>query len=321
MKRSTAVFTWIGVGLLAAAFFYSLYWFYRIPWDSKPDAAGFRVEDEVSAGTGENGIPSVDAPKFDSVATSDQYLNDDGLGLDVSVGGKHRFYPYQILVWHEIANDDFDGTKITVTYDPLTRTGMAFDRTVDGTVLTFESTGNLWNDNLLMKDRETGTTWSQVLAAGVDGPKTGAALTQLVAHVMVWKNWKQAYPAGQVLSHDTGVTRDYTRDPYGHYAATSEIWFPLTRLDARLPGKTLVSEVSVGDKRSVYALADVLAAKEIRDSVGGTPVVVRSDASLGTVSAFRLNLDGGDGEELPVTEGFWFVWSAAFPEITLYALP
>ena len=39
-----------------------------------------------------------------------------GLVIGVEVNGKHRAYPMQILIWHEIVNETFDGKHLLVTY-------------------------------------------------------------------------------------------------------------------------------------------------------------------------------------------------------------
>ena len=58
----------------------------------------------LSGGPGKDGIPAIDNPKFVSAAEA-TYLNDTDPGIGVTVKGESRFYPYRILVWHEIVND------------------------------------------------------------------------------------------------------------------------------------------------------------------------------------------------------------------------
>ncbi len=323
MRRST-----IGIGILGVLLFvlalWAMHWFYRVP-PEESGAEGLRLKAEgivesdlVSAGTMENGIPSIDAPEFESVGSADQYLKDDGEGLSVTVGKTRRFYPYQILVWHEIVNDTIGDAAVAVTYDPLCGTGMAFDRTVDGQARTFETSGFLWNNNLVMRDRETQTRWSQILGTDLEGGKT---LRPLPATVMTWAAWREAYPRGEVLSRETGFSRDYTRDPYGNYARTLSVLFPLTHVDPRLPAKTRVLSLAVGTSRSAYPLDALVRMKTIRETVGDVPVELAYDEETESVSAFRLALDGESIEEIPLVLSYWFVVAAAFPDITLYELP
>lgn len=315
MKRTTVLGTWVLIALAAAGLWYGVYWFYRVPPEVEPvDGYAF-----VKSGPIDGGIPSIDIPTFESVASADQYLNDDGDGLDVEVDGEHRFYPYQILVWHEVVNDLFGDVPVVVTYSPLTDTGMAFERTVNGEAVAFSVSGLLWNNNSVLLDDKTDSKWIQLYGKPVeDGAEE---LYPVFARTMSWLDWKAAYPRGEVLTRETGVSRDYTRNPYGNYVATPAVWFPLTSVDARLDAKTPVYTVSVGAERAAYPADVIKRVGEVRETVAGVPVEVVYDEDLGTVLAHRLELDGDAGEELVVTRGFWFAFAAAYPGIHLYELP
>lgn len=317
MKRTTAFGTWFLIALAAAVLWYGVYWFERVPPAPGPEEGYAFVE----SGPRDGGIPSIDTPTFESVASADQYLNDGGLGLDVEVDGERRFYPYQILVWHEVVNDAFDDVPVLVTYAPLTGTGMAFEREVNGEALTFRVSGLLWNNNSVLLDGKTGSRWIQAYGSAVTGEMEGTELRPVLARTMMWADWKAAYPRGDVLTRETGASRDYTRNPYGNYDATPAVWFPLTSVDARLDAKAPVYAVSVGSERAAYPEDVIRRVGEVRETVAGVPIEVTYDEELGTVIAHRLELDGDAGEELVVTRGFWFLWSAAYPGIHLYELP
>ena len=74
---------------------------------------------------------------------ADEFLDDREPVLAVEQGRAVRVYPVQILVWHEIVNDELGGRPIAVTYCPLCNSCVVFDRRVDDRVLTFGTTGNL----------------------------------------------------------------------------------------------------------------------------------------------------------------------------------
>jgi hypothetical protein len=317
MKQTTAYGTWALIAIGAALLWCGTYWFYRVPPKARP-VEGYSF---VNAGPVEGGIVPIDVPAFESVAAADQYLNDKGEGLDVEVDGEHRFYPYQILVWHEIVNDSFDNVPVLISYSPLTDTGMAFRRDPNGEALTFSVSDFLWNNNSVLTDTQTNSHWIQVLGKAVDGERSGTVLAPVMARTMSWSAWKQANPKGEVLSRETGVSRDYTRNPYGNYASTPAIWYGLTSVDSRLNAKTRVYTVSVGTSRAVYAEDELMKAGNVRETVDNVPIEVTFDEDLGTARAYRLEMNGEPGEELVVTRGFWFLWSAAYPGVHLYDLP
>lgn len=97
----------------------------------------------VSGGPSKDGIPAIDRPQFESSTDAARWLGEREPVAVVTFGGEARAYPLQILIWHEIVNDVVGGQPITVTFCPLCNTTLAFDRTIDGRVLDFGTTGRL----------------------------------------------------------------------------------------------------------------------------------------------------------------------------------
>jgi len=67
-------------------------------------------------GPGKDDIPPIDAPKFDSVAQADKWLDEREAVQVVEIKGDARAYPQQILIWHEVVNDTVGGEPVTITY-------------------------------------------------------------------------------------------------------------------------------------------------------------------------------------------------------------
>ena len=59
-----------------------------------------------SGGVGRDGIPPIDEPTFVSVADADERLADAEPVIALELNGEAKAYPLQILLWHEIANDE-----------------------------------------------------------------------------------------------------------------------------------------------------------------------------------------------------------------------
>ncbi|MCD4731405.1 MAG: DUF3179 domain-containing protein [Bacteroidales bacterium] len=64
-------------------------------------------------------------------------------------------YPLEILWHYEIVNDVYQDHYVAVTYCPLTGSGIAWDRTINGKPTTFGVSGHLYNHNLVPYDRAT----------------------------------------------------------------------------------------------------------------------------------------------------------------------
>jgi Protein of unknown function (DUF3179) len=261
-----------------------------------------------SGGPGRDGIPPIDDPKTVSQDEADQFLGDREPILVVELGRAVRAYPIQILVWHEIVNDRLAGRQIAVTYCPLCNSSLVFDRHVAGRTLTFGTTGNLRNSDLVMWDRQTESWWQQITADAVVGKLTGTRLKALPSETLSWAAFKRRYPQGDVLSRDTGFERPYGSTPYEAYDQPNDQPFLFSgKPDDRLPPKERVAAVFAGGKVAVFPFSR-LEKTPVRDAeVGGTPVVVfyekgvvspldapsiQGSRDIGTAAAFGRRIGG-----------------------------
>ena len=112
--------------------------------------------DEVlSGGPPKDGIPAIDDPMFVSTTEADEWVEDLEPVAVLQENDEVRIYPFQILTWHEIVNDEVGGRPVAVTFCPLCNTAIAFDATAGGMQLYFGTRGRLRFSNLLMYDRHT----------------------------------------------------------------------------------------------------------------------------------------------------------------------
>ena len=272
----------------------------------------------LSGGPPKDGIPSIDNPKFVSAAEADEWLDENELGIALSVGNTHRFYPYQIIVWHEIVNDTIDGRRVLVTYCPLCLTGFVFDPLVKGERVEFGTSGKLWQSNLVMYDRKTDSLWSQVLGEAIVGEMTGTPLKTISSDQVRFGNWKKSFPTGQVLSRDTGATRFYGSNPYGDYFSVTNLALSLTKpTDTRLPNDAFVFGIVINGEAKAYHVEVVKEKGEVEDVFEGTTIILRHDKALDAVKMFKV-LENGIEERINPFSSFWFSWAAAHPQTELY---
>ena len=267
----------------------------------------------------DRGIPALakENIKFVSVAEADDWIEDNELVLAFEYKGVKRVYPYQILVFHEIANDEIKGDPILITYCPLCGTGIAYKRTVEvngrEVETRFGTSGKLYNSNLVMYDELTDTYWQQIDGRAIVGELTGQELKEISIDTVVWREWKIAHPDSEVLSQDTGFSRSYGNDPYGSYYEDSFLIFPVENSDDRIFAKDLVFGIEIEGVYKAYREIDVKEAGVIEDVVNGVNIrVERFDDGRVIVT----NMD--TGEEIVKEVGFWFSWYAFHPETELY---
>lgn len=266
-------------------------------------------------GPPKDGIPSIDNPKYVTVEEADEWIQDNELVLAIIYKGVKRVYPLQIMVWHEIVNDNIAGDPILITYCPLCGSGIAYERTLNGEEVEFGTSGKLYNSNLVMYDRKTDTYWSQIDGLAIVGELTGTELKELSIDTVVWRDWKEAHKDSEVLSQETGFTRQYGRDPYGNYYEDSFLLFPVENEDNRVHPKTVIFGIEVNGKYKAYKEEDLKELKEIKDTIGNVKIIVERD-NAGIVKITNQET----GEEIVKERDFWFAWYAFHPDTTLYEL-
>jgi len=222
---------------------------------------------------------------------------------------------------------------------------VVYARTVNTSSLTFQVSGRLWRNSLVMRDRETGTWWSHVTGTAISGPLAKTQLTMVPSVQTTWGEWKQQHPTTSVLAKDREVLashyQKYFDDPdrIGLFRAR---W-----LVDRMPGKELVYGAAVGPH--AVAVRDRALNRPVQLVLGTTPVVVvkgkdggvrcfnrrageriveleKNEASgtfmdrrggsewdLTTGIARSGSLVGTRLEEIPVTSVYWFAWSSFYP--------
>lgn len=274
------------------------------------------LDEIVEGGPSKDGIPSIDNPKFIKAGSVD-FITDDEPGIAVSIDGVGRFYPYQILVWHEIVNDKINGKRVLVTYCPLCLSGIVFDPVVDNEQVEFGTSGKLWQSNLLMYDRKTESLWSQILGEAVVGARTGDKLPVLTSDITKFGKWRQLNPNGEVLSRDTGFSRTYGADPYGDYYTTPGTLFDVKNKDSRLGDKEFVLGLLIDGNAKAYRVDSIKQVGKIDDNFAGKQIVAEYKPDTDTVRLFEKT-SGGSLTRLNPFPAFWFSWAAAHPETELY---
>lgn len=245
-------------------------------WSTDFSKHSVPYDEILSGGPPKDGIPAIDHPKFEAVAAADAWLENREPVMSFQLGNDARAYPLQILIWHEIVNDVVAGRPVVITFCPLCNTAIAFDRTLDGVVYDFGTTGKLRFSDLVMYDRQTESWWQQITGEAIVGELTGQRLALLPASIVSWADFKAAFPQGQVLSADTGFIRDYGRNPYGGYDDVNAPPFLYAGPDysGQLPPKERVVAFTLGEVAAAYPFSVLEKLPAINDTVNGMALVV-----------------------------------------------
>lgn len=268
-----------------------------------------------SGGPPPDGIPAIDEPTFLHASAVD-FLGDTEPVLAVEIDGQARAYPVQVLIWHEIVNDTIGDVPIAVTYCPLCNSAVAYDRRVGTRVLTFGTSGLLWNSSLVMYDRQTETLWSHFTGAGIIGILTGVQLEAFPVATVPWRTWRDAHPDGLVLSRSTGFTRDYGSNPYPGYDDVNSTPFLFEgTVDGRFTAMTRIIGINRGDVAVAVPLVQLRDQRVIPIQIGDEHFVVWWVQGTNSALDGGRIADGGDvgatGVFVPVVDGRALTFTAS----------
>ena len=152
-------------------------------------------------------IPAIDGPKFVSVEAAAQWLHDQEPVIVVATDSLVRAYPIQILMFHEIVNEELDGLPLSITFCPLCNATIVFRRQIGDVILDFGTTGRLRKSDLVMYDRQTESWWQQFSGRGIVGEHAGTVLDRYPASNVAFTEFRAGHPGADVLSRDTGHGR------------------------------------------------------------------------------------------------------------------
>ena len=228
-----------------------------------------------------------------------------------------RMYPIGLLDTYEVVNDEAGGVPFVVARCALTDLSAVYDRRAAGRALTFENSGAIWRDMLVLRDEETGTLWSPATGRALFGPLAGERLSPIPAPVTTAEAWEELYPATVCLE-----TGDLTAVPLTLRLYASSPWEGISgrrAKDARYPPKERVFFVAEGGHALAFTAAELREKRSLAASLGESPVTLEWDTGLRAPRAFR-QAAAGSREELPVLPIYWFALLEQFPGAATPAL-
>jgi len=269
----------------------------------------------IAGGPARDAIHSIDAPVFATASQAGRWVRTETPVIGVVVGGEAHAYPVHVMEFHQIVNDRIGDVDVVLTYDPLTDTGIAYRRRVEGRALSFGVSGLIHRSNFLLYDRETESLWSQFLGESLCGELMGRRLDRLVTRVEPWGRWVQRQPTSVVLTPPEPQRFDYRHSSYAGYWISEKVPFPLSHVDDRFHPKELALGVEIGGQSRVY-LGSIMtrAGPRIVDDLGGQRIRIAYDGETGT-------FDWQAPESATVTHAYWFAWKEFHPDTQIWQEP
>ena len=223
--------------------------------------------------------PLVDIPVM-TVEAAGLEVRDECFVVGVELNGKSRTYPLNMLSKpeHHVLDDTLGGLPIAVTWCGLCQSPVVYARQVEGKTLTLYVPGEIYGENMLMRDVETGSDWPQMLGEAIKGPLKGKSLEQIPSVWTDWKTWRTDHPEPTVLKVSQTIGY-YRHDPVSSSSSFEERYFASLQWGLVRSGKALS-----------WPLRELARVPVVNDTFAGLPLVVVFDRQSATITAFERRL-------------------------------
>lgn len=183
------------------------------------DITEFRLKpQQLNYGLGREAFPALLKPEFMSAEEADQWFPQDSRVLAVKVNDQVKVYPVDLLVRHEVVNDEVGGRPIFAAYCILADLGAVYDRKIGQHTLTFAVSGytyadsGVWDgrDAFVLWDRDTESLWWPPLGKAVSGPLIDQPMKVLESALWSQTTWgqvKSEHPRALVLKPGQDLDR------------------------------------------------------------------------------------------------------------------
>ena len=323
------------------------------PPDARSELWSIPKEEVVDGGSGKDGIPSINNPKFLSI-NEVSYIDDSDLVLMHNEGAITYIYPHKILDFHEAINNDNFKDPTSITYCPLTGTGIGLIGSISGSKTSFGISGLIYKNNQILFDRLTESYWSQILRSCVYGELNGQSAKTVTLVETTWETAQLIAPNALVLSKDTGFNRVYEVYPYLDYRTSNDFFlFPVKEKDDRLPEKervyTIIGNIDVktypmdifkdditiiedsfegislliiGSKKDQFIVSFIRESGIVYEAINDSFPIVFKDSNGSKYDIFGRVVEGPNlAKEMKRPEammGYWFAFADFFGRPQLY---
>lgn len=249
----------------------------------------------VETGVAYGAIPSLYRPRYDRVIDADLNTSAEEVVFVVMLPNGPHIYLQRFMVWHQIVNELVDDEAYAITYCPTTGTLMAYNASMGGLNLIFDTEGRLYDGNSVLIDRNSGSLWLQETGMAFEGPLTGRGMPTIPVFWTTWGAARSVYPNAPVMGKPAG-TRPYGRDPYGSYLRKGNYYdndrliYPVQYLDKRFPRKTHMLCLEYEGYLLSIDVAYVKKKGAVNFFVGPHALLAAYDQKLGVVRVFNRQI-------------------------------
>jgi Protein of unknown function (DUF3179) len=228
-------------------------------------------------------------PRYVSVAAA-TFPEDGDMVLAAGAAGDSVAYPVRELAYHHLVMDSVGGVPVVATYCTLCHTGLVWRRALDGRVLTFRLFG-INNQNMVMRDDQTGSWWQQATGEAIQGPLRGHHLEPFMHDEISFAIFKRESPSGRVLRPSPEFQDSYARSNWERRMKKAPTVTQRPPGDPWPPRRHVLG-VSLNGRARAYSFPSIRKGEPVNDVLGGVGIVVVVGEDHKSARVFDRDLDG-----------------------------
>ena len=237
--------------------------------------------------------------KYYSIDEARKLVNPSSSVLVIEKDGVARAHPdNQIRRPHLAGNDEgLNGENVVMTYCAMANLGIGYIPEIEGKELDLEVMAQHGN-NLILRDTTTGEPIQHIYGARENNSKNGPAMKPWPTFRMSFRGFQKAYPEGTVFLNkpvanpllrllDAITDTVFSATIPQQHSEAKPLIDNMSHFDDRLPNKTYVWGINIGDDAVCYT-DDFIRANNglINSMVGGRSIVIAYDPKYESVGAW-----------------------------------
>jgi hypothetical protein len=242
--------------------------------------------------------------KYYSIEEAKELVSPSSSVVVIEKDGIARAHPDSQIIRPHLAgnNEGLNGENVVMTYCAMANLGIGYTPMIEGKQVDLEVLAQHGN-NLILRDNTTGEPIQHIYGYREKDGKTGPAMKPWPTFRMSFRGFQKAYPEGTVFLNkpssnllirlfDFAMDTAFTSGIIRQHNEAKPLMNNMTHSDDRLPNKTYVWGVDIGDDAVCYT-DDFIAENDglITTTIGGRDIVVAYDPKYESVGAWYNNSD------------------------------
>ena len=283
-----------------------------------------------------------DSARYYSIREASEYIAPGAAVFVIENNGVARAHPTAHLLRPHLAGnaEGLGGENVIMTYCAMANLGIAYTPEIDGAALDLAVLGQHGN-NLILRDNTTREPIQQIYGYRDCAGKNSPGMKPWPTFGMTFRSFARAYPEGEVFLNkppsnpllalfDMAIETVFAAGIAHQHDQAKPIMENMTRHDDRLPTKTYVWGIDIGDDAVCFTQDFIVEQGNlVNTEIGGQRVVLAWDPVYESLGAWH-NESGAPIQEIDFfghsDQGqlqrvatlkpglFWHVWSEFYPD-------